>query len=86
MLEILLVTLREVLQQVWSYHLDTVELDLDRAVLEELQAGSPSCRSYLRGVVTDVRELLDRSWTINLNYTQQSVNLVASVLAFLQKC
>ena len=85
MLEILLITLRDVLLQVWSYHLDTLELDLDKAILEELQAGPQSCLSYLRGVVTDLWELLDRSWKITLNHTQRSVNLVASVLAFLYK-
>uniref|UniRef100_A0A7C9A4B1 RNase H type-1 domain-containing protein n=2 Tax=Opuntia streptacantha TaxID=393608 RepID=A0A7C9A4B1_OPUST len=89
MLEILLITLREALLQVWSCHLDTIELDLDRDMIGELQAGPDTCRSYLRGLVTDVRELfphiLNRSWTISLNYGQRSVNLVALVLAFLQK-
>ena len=85
MLEILLLTLREILLQVWSYHLDSIELDLDRDLLGELNAGPAACRSYLRGIVTDIQELLNRSWTISLNYSQRSVNLVASVLAFLQK-
>jgi len=85
MLEILLITLKEVLLQAWSSHLDTIEIDLARELIGELQAGPEHCRSYLRGLVTDVRKLLERPWTLSLNYGQRSVNMVASVLALIKK-
>ena len=36
-------------------------------------------------MVAEVLKLLGRSWNITFNYTQRSVNLVASVLAFTKK-
>ena len=38
MLEIVLITPKEALLQAWSYHLESVELDLDKALIGELQA------------------------------------------------
>jgi len=47
--------------------------------------GADSCRSYLRGIVFDVKELLNRKWNVVLNYAKRPVNIVALVLAFIQK-
>jgi len=85
LLEIILLTLREALLQAWSYQLSSLELDLDRDVIEELQAGPLTCRSYLRTVISEVRDLLNRNWQVTLNYVQHPVNLVFVVLAALCK-
>ena len=64
----MLLTLKEVLIQVWGYHLDHLEIDLEKQLIPELQAGPLGCRSYLKNVVTKVRELLDCKGNITLNY------------------
>ena len=83
-LEVLLLTLKEALIQVWSYQLDHLELDLE-PLIQELQAGPTGCRTYLKIVITDIRDLLDRKWHITLNYAHRDVNLTASVLAMLHQ-
>ncbi|KAJ8420301.1 LOW QUALITY PROTEIN: hypothetical protein Cgig2_009378 [Carnegiea gigantea] len=59
-LEILLLTLKAALIQVWSYQLDHLEIDLDKPLIQELQPGPTECRSYLKTVISDIRDLLDR--------------------------
>ncbi|KAJ8452751.1 hypothetical protein Cgig2_005087 [Carnegiea gigantea] len=85
MLEILLITLKEALIQAWGYHIDNLEIDLEKQLITELQAGPEGCRSYLKTVTKDIRDLLDRKWHITLNYAHRAVNLTASVLAILNQ-
>jgi len=85
LLATILITLREALKQAWSYQLNMLEVDLRREVIEELQAGPQTCRSYLQQVATEVSELLNRNWQDTLNYAQRLVNLSAAVLACLCK-
>jgi len=58
-LEILLFTLKEALIQAWGYHLDHLEIDLEKQLIIELQVGPLGCHSYLKNVATEIRELLD---------------------------
>ncbi|KAJ8444200.1 hypothetical protein Cgig2_028081 [Carnegiea gigantea] len=79
---VLLITFKEALVQAWAYRLDHLEIDLGRELIDELQAGPEGCRSYLRGTITEVRELLDRNWTVAFNHAKRPANIVAVVLAF----
>ena len=65
--------------------MDSVEIDLGREIIDELQAGPKCCRSYLRGTISDVKDLLGRKWTVTFNHAKRPINLVAAVLAFSQK-
>jgi len=39
----------------------------------------------LKNVITEIRELIGRKRTVNINYAHRSVNLAASALAFLNQ-
>ena len=71
--------------QAWGYNIDHVEIDLEKQLISELQSGPIGCRSYLKTVVTDIRELLDWKWNVTINYTHLAVNLTASILAILNQ-
>ncbi|KAJ8438836.1 LOW QUALITY PROTEIN: hypothetical protein Cgig2_023028 [Carnegiea gigantea] len=80
MLEIVLLTLKEALIQVWGYHLDHLELDLEKQL-----SGTTGLSLILKNVVTDIRKLLDRKWHITLNLAHRVANLTASVLAIMRQ-
>lgn len=42
-LEILLLTLKEALIQAWGYHIDHLEIDLEKQLISELQSEPMGC-------------------------------------------
>ena len=74
--------LEEGLIQAWGCNIDNLEIDIEKQLITKLQTGPSGCRSYLKTVVTDIKELLDRKWNVTLNYAHQAV---ASVLAMLNQ-
>lgn len=78
-------TLKETLIKAWDYHLDNIEVDLERSLIERLQRGPLHSPPHLRELIVEIGSLMSWKWTINVNYVKRPVNFVVAVLAELNK-